>query len=108
MTTTIKAIDNFTNESVKLKVVGGGRQEVHVRPYERGLFEYSVPVCEDAAAFAAHHLDLLVAIPLKTYSIWESEGRIHFSTDGVWSAVAKPLPGDSQADERRVGKERRF
>jgi hypothetical protein len=100
--TTIKALDNFTNESVKLRVVGGTQQEVHVRPYERGLFECIVPVCNDAADFSEHRLDLLVAIPAKTYSIWESDGRIRFSTDGAWTAEARPLPGESQAEGERA------
>lgn len=103
MTTTIKAVDNFTNESVQFRVVGAKHsgQEVHVRPCQRGLFSCAVPVCEDEAAFARSHIELHVAIPAKTYSIWEAGGRLRFSQDGRWSAEAKPLPGESHSEGER-------
>jgi len=101
MPTTIKAVDNFTNESVQFKLVGRTKQEVHVRPCQRGLFEYTVPVCEDAEAFARGHVEILVAIPARTYSIWEAGDRLRFSRDGKWSADAEPLPGESQSEGDR-------
>jgi len=98
MSTILRIIDNYMSETVMLDA---DKQTLRVGPHDRIFLEVQIPVCEDEETFRRNRLELRILAKEEKVRLWEADGQVRFSRDGVWRADAEAVPKLAQAGGRR-------
>ena len=99
--TEIAGISNKTGGNLYLLNIENSSDNVTLGPNESQNVAIWIPWADNKDQYERKHLEFRVAATSVTYYVWQSNGRVRYSTDG-WHDNGTAIPGSSDEDGKRT------